>query len=130
MPVHGITQRQIEGWHFRSDDNTEDRKPGDSLTGGIGVPRPFDFVTSSADQAKSCDDLDRVVHIYDEENPEHKKAMDHWRELVGGKGSLSITDFKLCNLKPGAQAWIEVMKFDVSITFRRRQNIKKADPGK
>lgn len=124
-PVHGITSQQIQGWHFRTDDNTEPRKPGDFLTGGTGTPREFNFVLTSADEAKSCDDMDKVVHIYDDENPEHKNAMAQWGSLVGGKGTLTINDFTLGNLKPGAQAWIELMKFDVSISFLPKPGTKK-----
>jgi len=130
MPIHGITPRQIRGWHFRSDDNSEALKPEDFQTPGIGTPREFDFVLNSADDAKSCDDLGRIAHGNDEENPEHKKAMARWGELVGGTGSLTITDFTLGNLKPGTQAWIELMKFDVSISIPPKPGTRKTSKSK
>jgi hypothetical protein len=129
-PVHGITAQQIQGWHFRTDDNTEARKPRDFLTAGIGAARPFYFVVNSADEAKSCNDLDKVLYIYDEENPEHKKAMARWGTLVGGKGSLTITDFTLGNLMPGARAWIELLKFNVTILFLPKPGTKKTSKSK
>ena len=117
-PLHGITPLQIEGWHFRSDDNTGARNPDDFLTPGIGVKREFQFVLTAEDETKACDDLERMSYIYDEKNPQRIATQDRFGMLAKGSGSFTITAMTLGNLKAGQQAWIESMKFEASFTFR------------
>lgn len=125
-PVHGITPYQIEGWLFRNDDNTAPRKPSELLTPGIGEKREFQFVLTAEDQIKSCADLDKMLYINDEKDPEHLAAMSRFGMYAGGDGSLTITSMALGNLKPGEQAWIESMQFEATITFRKPQAEKAA----
>lgn len=125
MPAHGITNRQIQGWHFRNDDNTAPLEPRDFQTPGIGQPRQFDFVLTAEDQSKSCDDLSKGVYWWDEKNPEHQKALARWGTLAAGEGTLTLTAMKLGNLVRGQQAWIDSMKFEVSISFSARRGSKK-----
>ena len=117
-PLHGITPYQIEGWLFRNDDNTANRKTSELMTPGIGDKREFQFVLTAADEAKSCADLDEMEHIYDEKDPERKTATSRFGEHAGGDGSVTITGMTLGHLKPGAQAWIEDMRFEATFSFR------------
>ena len=117
-PLHGITPYQIEGWLFRSDDNTASRKPSELMTPGIGEKREFQFVLSARDEAKSCADLDQMEHIYDEKDPKRIAATNRFGEYAGGNGSVTITSMTLGHLKPGVQAWIESMRFEAIFSFR------------
>jgi len=125
-PFHGITPYQIEGWLFRNDDNTAPRGPSELLTPAIGQKREFHFVLTAEDQKKSCADLDKMLYIYDENNPEHLAAANRFGMYAGGDGSLTITSMTLGNLKPGEQAWIETMQFEATFTFRNGQVEKPA----
>jgi hypothetical protein len=117
-PLHGITPYQIEGWLFRNDDNTANRKSSELLTPGIGEKHEFQFVLTAGDQAKSCADLDKMEHVYDEKDPHRVAATSHFGVLAGGNGSVTITSITLGNLKPGVQAWIESMRFEATFSFR------------
>lgn len=138
MPAHGITNRQIQGWHFRTDDNTGPRKPDDFVTPGIGEAREFEFVLTAVDESTSCDDLDKALAafaeaagdtvrspIHDENNRERPNASARFPTPAEGTGSMTITSMTLGNLVPGQQAWIESMKFEVSISLPGKQNSKK-----
>jgi hypothetical protein len=117
-PLHGITPYQIEGWLFRNDDNTANRKPSELMTPGIGEKREFQFVLTARDQERSCADLDRMEHIYDDKAPDRIAATSHFGEHAGGDGSVTITSMTLGHLNPGAQAWIESMRFEATFSFR------------
>jgi hypothetical protein len=117
-PLHGITPFQIEGWLFRNDDNTAPRKASEMLTPGIGEKREFQFVLTAADEAKSCDDLEKLESSWDEKAAEPMPASRLFGALAGGDGSVTITHMTLGNLKPGAQAWIESMQFEATFSFR------------
>lgn len=119
-PLHGVTPFQIEGWLFRNDDNTAPRKPSEMLTPGIGEKREFQFVLTAADEAKSCDDLEKMEHTWDEKAAEPMTASRLFGALAGGDGSVTITRMTLGNLKPGAQAWIESMEFEATFSFRTK----------
>ena len=117
-PLHGITPFQIEGWLFRNDDNTANLKPSELLTPGIGEKREFQFVLTAADEAKSCADLEKMEHSWDERGAEPMAASRLFGVLAGGDGSVTITSMTLGNLKPGVQAWIESMEFQAIFSFR------------
>jgi hypothetical protein len=116
-PLHGITPFQIEGWLFRNDDNTAPRKPSEMLTPGIGEKREFQFVLTAADEAKSCDDLEKMEHSRDKKAAEPMPASRLFGARAGGDGSVTITHMTLGNLKPGQQAWIESMEFEATFSF-------------
>jgi hypothetical protein len=117
-PLHGITPYQIEGWLFRNADNTTPLKPSELLTPGIGEKREFQFVLTADDRARSCADLDRMEHIYDEKDPERIAATNRFGTYAGGDGFVTITSMTLGNLKPGARASIESMRFEATFSFR------------
>jgi hypothetical protein len=98
-PFHGITARQIEGWHFRTDDNKVGRPADEFLTPGIDGKRWFDFALTADDNTKACD------------NP------DDFARYASGRGWLAITAMTLGNLVPGQQAWIESMQFEAELSF-------------
>ena len=117
-PLHGITPYQIEGWLFRNDDNTANRKPSELMTPGIGEKREFQFALTAGDQGRSCADLDKMEHIYDEKDPKRRAAMNRFGEYAGGNGSVTITSMTLGDLTPGTQAWIESMRFEATFSLR------------
>jgi hypothetical protein len=98
-PFHGITARQIEGWHFRTDDNKAARPATEFLTPGINDKRWFDFALTAGDNRKACD------------NP------DDFTRYASGRGWFAITAMTLGNLVPGQQAWIESMQFEAELSF-------------
>ena len=116
-PFHGITPMQIEGWHFRTDDNTAARPSSDFLSPGVGEKRWFDFVLSADDNKKECDNLSAALYINDEKNPEHVRALSDMGQYTSGRGWLAITAITLGNLVPGQQAWIESLQFEAELSF-------------
>ncbi len=116
-PLHGITPRQIQGWHFRTDDNTAARPSDDFLTPGIGGKREFEFVLSAADQSKSCANVDVIEHTPNQTDAQRNAAASGFGTLAHGNGSFTITTMTLGNLQPGQQAWIDSLKFEASFTF-------------
>ena len=117
-PLHGITPYQIEGWPFRNDDNTANRKSSELMTPGVGEKREFQFVLTAGDEAKSCADLEQMEHIYDEKDRKRITATNRFGAYAGGNGSVTITGMTLGHLKPGVQAWIESMRFEATFSFR------------
>jgi len=115
-PSHGITPMQIEGWHFRNDQNTAARPAGELLTPGVGEKRWFDFVLTADDNQKECNNLDAVLYIDDEKNPDHLRAMREMGSRVRGRGWFAITGMTLGNLVPGQQAWIESLQFEAELS--------------
>jgi hypothetical protein len=118
-PLHGITPRQIQGWHFRTDDNTAARPPADFLTPGIGGKREFEFVLTAEDQSKSCADVDDLEHTPNQTDAQRNAASSRFGTLTRGSGSFNITAMTLGNLQPGQQAWVDSLKFEASFTFAK-----------
>jgi hypothetical protein len=116
-PFHGITRMDIEGRHFRTDDNTAARASDEFLTPGVGGKRWFDFVLSQKDSDTECKNLDGMLYIYDEKNPESIRAQSEWGSHISGRGWLKITGMELGNLLPGQQARIESMSFEAEVAL-------------
>jgi len=117
-PLHGITPMQIQGWHFRTDDNTAPRPPDDFLTPGTGSKREFQFVLTADDESKSCADVDQIEHTPNQTDAHRNAATARFGTRARGSGSLTITAMTLGNLRPNQQAWIESLKFEAIFTFR------------
>ena len=98
-PFHGITARQIQGWHFRADDNKAALPAAGFLTPGVNERRWFDFALTSTDNRKACD------------NP------DDFARYSSGRGWFAITRMTLGNLAPGQQAWVESMQFEAEVSL-------------
>src|SRR5215207_6618036 len=88
VPVHGATDMDIEGWHFRNDDNTGARER--SVTPGLGDKRWFDFVLTREAMAIECDNVDSMVHLHNDPVG-RAKAENAWGALRRGRGWLKIT---------------------------------------
>jgi hypothetical protein len=116
-PFHAITPMQIEGWHFRNDDNTAARPPRDFLTPGVGEKRWFDFVLTADDNQNECENLDTALRTDDEKISEQTRATSEMGRYVSGRGWLAITGMALGNLVPGRQAWIESLQFEAELAF-------------
>jgi len=121
-PLHGVTPRQIQGSHFRTDDNTAARPPSDFLTPGIGGKREFDFVLTAADQSKSCANIDDIEHTPKQTDAQRNAATSRFGALARGSATFTITAMTLGNLQPGQQAWIDNLKFEATFTFAKPDN--------
>jgi hypothetical protein len=122
VPLHGVTSRQIQGWHFRTDDNTAARPPNDFLTPGIGGKREFEFVLTAADQSKSCANVDDIEHTPNQTDAQRNAATSRFGALARGSATFTITAMTLGNLQPGQQAWIDSLKFEAAFTFAKPDN--------
>jgi hypothetical protein len=113
-PAHGPTAMDIEGWHFRNDNNTGPRERPE--TPGIGEKRWFDFVLTRQDMEIECDTLDRALYLWS--NPAAKaRAEGAVGARRSGRGWLKITGMKLGNLVAGEHASIESMTFEAEVAL-------------
>jgi hypothetical protein len=113
-PFHGLTEMDIEGRHFRNDDNTGPRdRP---MTSGIGEKRWFDFVLTRKDMEIECHNLD--VALYAWTDPVAKEAAEAGHGArASGRGWLKITGMKLGHLVAGQDAVIESMTFEAEVAL-------------
>lgn len=95
-PFHSVPNpRDIEGWHFRNAENT------DQNNGDVNAPgKKRDFIFSP-----------QVGKLYF--YPSSEEALEAIRNE--GNGILTITEMKLGNLIKDQQAWFEWMKFTVRL---------------
>jgi hypothetical protein len=114
VPFHGTTDRDIEGWHFRNDDNTGARDR--SATPGLGEKRWFDFVLTGEAKTTECDNLGRMQYSYNDPI-ERAKGERAWGALRSGRGWLRITGMTLGNLVRGERASIAVMTFEAEVAL-------------
>jgi hypothetical protein len=113
-PLHGLTDMDIEGSHFRNDDNTGAR--ASPRTPGVGEKRWFNFVLTREALTTECDNLDRMQHSYNDP-VERAKGERAWGALRSGRGWLTITGMTLGNLVPGEHASIAVMTFEAEVAL-------------
>jgi hypothetical protein len=114
LPFHGTTDRDIEGWHFRNDDNTGARdRPA---TPGVGEKRWFDFVLTEEADTAECDNVGRTQYSYNDPI-ERAQGEDAWGALRSGRGWLTITGMTLGNLVPGEHASIAAMTFEAEVAL-------------
>jgi hypothetical protein len=114
VPLHGSTEREIQGWHLRNDDNTGARDR--STTPGVGEKRWFDFVLTREAMTIECDNLGRMQYPYNDP-VERAKGERAWGALRSGRGWLTITDLTLANLVQGEHAAIGVMRFEAEVAL-------------
>lgn len=106
-PFFGVNDRQIEGWHFRNQDNSGPNRPG---VGNVNAPqhiRRFCFTLSAADYERAL--------LWREARMASGPAAASDFDFATGTGILTITALTLGNLTPGERAWIEQMMFHAVI---------------
>jgi hypothetical protein len=106
LPLHGPNPTDIEGWHFRNEDNIGASNEHDAVMGNDirefifspEVGKTINAPESTNDIA--MDDIDRIVAF--------------------GQGELKITRLKLSPPQLHGTASIEKMNFDCKLTWRRK----------
>jgi hypothetical protein len=93
-PFHGPNPGDIMAWHF----TRQEFSPG-----GVGQKRWFRFVLTPEDLEIECRNLERVLYIYDENDPEHLRGQREWGSRVSGSGWLEVTSIKLGDAPLGAE---------------------------
>lgn len=93
-PFHGPHPTEIRVWHFVTKENSP---------GGVGDKRWFRFTLTPEDQEIECRNLEKVLYIYDENNPEHRRGQRELGAHVSGSGWLKVTSVKLGDTPPGTE---------------------------
>ena len=101
-PFHGNTLRDLLGWRFRNEDNTED------INGGY--ERRITFVLNREDAMTAYDSLACSMWGIDSDCARATQTSTNIIERSGG--IFSITKLELGNLVPNSHAWIEFMEFE------------------
>jgi len=105
LPLHGPNPTDIEGWHFRNEDNT---MPND---GSVNVPQENrGFIFSP--------EVGRTINAPESTNEMTMDDID--RIEAFGEGELKITRLKLSPPQLQGTANIERMNFDGKLTWRRK----------
>jgi len=105
-PLHFVPNpRDIEGWHFRNADNTGPNESGGKNVNAPGEVREFIF---SPEVGRMIDGPQATESI----SPEDVAAVRRF-----GEGGLTILEYRLTNLEPGAQAAIDWMRFRVELSW-------------
>jgi hypothetical protein len=114
-PFHGINARNIAGWHFRNADNTAANAPGAGSVNAPGHVRDFAFVRNTEDYRSAAHAVEALLYGTSEQDRE--AGQEAWDALEGtaARGRLTIVDLTLGNLEPGRHAWIERMRFEVTL---------------
>lgn len=100
-PLHGVNPRNIEGWHFRNEDNSGPNR------GDVNVPqriRTFRF----------SPDVPALIKGY----PDAVTPRAVQKVADFGTGTLYILDFGLADLQRGQKARMVWLKFKVCLQWR------------
>ena len=111
-PYRGVNARDIEGWHFRNQDNTGPNQ------GGVNAPqreRDFFFVENRADFDTCYIALERVMWSYNYTDATVDRASTLLDSLATGSGMLNLTTLALPPFRQGARAEIDSMRFNVTL---------------
>ncbi len=104
LPLHGPNPTDIEGWHFRNEDNT-----GSSNDAAIGNDiREFIFSPESGKTINAPESTNEIT----EDDIDRIQAF--------GQGELKITRLKLTPPQLHGMASIQQMNFDCKLTWRRK----------
>jgi hypothetical protein len=105
-PFHFVPNpREIEGWHFRNSDNTGPNEAGEKNVNAPGEVREFIF----------SPEVGRTIDGPGANAPPSHEEID---AVAGyGKGTLTILEYRLENLEPGAQAGMQWMRFAILLTW-------------
>lgn len=114
-PYHGINALDIEGWHFRSSDNSASVEARGNNVNAPQEIRRFFFVLNEAGYLKASHALQRLLWPYSYTASETEEAREAYDRIKKMTGRLRIRSKELGNLKGGGRAWIERMRFEVEI---------------
>jgi hypothetical protein len=110
-PFHFVPNpRDIEGWHFRNQDNTGPNEPGERNVNAPGTIREFIFSPA----------VGKTIAGPDAKSPPTPEEME--RVKRSGRGRLTILDYRLTGLEPGRRAGLEWMRFEVELIWTSAQN--------
>ncbi len=115
LPLRGLNDRYIAGWHFRNAENTGPRAEDDPP-----VPhtvRHFAFVLNEADYQTAGEAVAVLMWPHQHTEAEVAQAFEVYEALPVATGVLTITHLELGNLVAGETAWIERMMFEVDIQW-------------
>jgi hypothetical protein len=105
-PLHGVPNpRDIEGWHFRNADNTGPNEPGEKNVNAPGETREFIFSPEVGRTIAGPGATEAV-------KPEQVEKVRSF-----GRGELTIVDYELDRLEPGARAAMRSMRFEVVLSW-------------
>jgi hypothetical protein len=105
-PFHFIPHpRDIEGWHFRNQDNTGPNEAGEKNVNAPGLVREFIFSpavgkTIAGPEAKTSPTAEEIEQV--------KRF---------GRGKLTILDYRLTDLNPGKKAAFEWLRFEAELSW-------------
>ena len=102
---------QIDGWHFRNQDNSGPNQPGPLNVNAPQHVRAFRFVTTRADFDAAVQALDVLLWPGNWSGERVAAATESFETIPDAPGELTIDDLELGNLVIGEQAWIERMRF-------------------
>jgi len=105
-PLHFVPNpREIAGWHFRNADNTGPNEAGEQNVNAPGEVRDFVF---SPEVGRTIAGPQAAASI----TPEDVESVARF-----GRGTLTILDYRLNNLRPDTQAGMEWMRFRVVLSW-------------
>ena len=111
-PYRGIIARYIEGWHFRSSDNTS---PNNGAVNAPQEVRRFEFVLDQDNYETAKEALGCLLWVCDDLSFEQAENLHE--STIKATGILTITEMELGNLVLGKRAWIEHFKFVLGLYF-------------
>ena len=111
-PFRGMNTLQILGWHFRNEDNTG---PNDGSVNAPQEERGFNFVLHEVDYQVASEAVECIMWPSLCEDMDVQAAIDLHQSVPMTGGTLWVTELEIGNLKPGEQAWIEYMEFEVEL---------------
>lgn len=105
-PFHFVpNDREIEGWHLRNSDNSGPNAIGPK---NVNAPQKIRHFIFSPEVGRTIDGRNAT-----------RKPTSEEIQRVGefGRGTLTITDYRLNNLMPGKRAGFAWMKFKVQLSW-------------
>jgi hypothetical protein len=116
-PFRGVNASVIAGWHFRNKDNTGPNAPGPKNVNAPQSIRAFRFVLSAEDHRAADVAVKTLLRPAGRTSEDLTNALRTLGRDHKGGGTLEIADLALGNLVTGKRAWIERMRFSVTIAY-------------
>lgn len=113
LPLRGLNDRYIAGWHFRNAENTGPRTEDDPYA--PQTVRHFAFVLNAADYQTAEEAVAVLMWPHQYTDAEVEQAFEEYEALPVATGVLTITHLELGNLVVGETAWIERLAFEAAI---------------
>jgi len=114
-PFRGVNPAVIQGWHFRSADNSGPNKPGNGNVNAPQKERRFAFVLDGAGYQAAREAVEILLAPDSRPAAEIKEAEIRLAKVPRANGVLWIEAMELGNLVEGEQAHIERMAFRIRL---------------